>query len=152
MNTSTNKTNTINNTIQVISFSLEKEEYGVNIAQVQEINRMVTITHVPRAQKFINLRGQLIPVIDLRLRFGMKKTEYTKNTQIVVTEIGNKRVGIVVDSVAEVLRIQENQIEETPEIMSEAHSEYINGVEKLDERLIIILDLEKVVPEKEKML
>ena len=94
---------------QVVSFKLGPEEYGVDIAQVQEINRMVTVTNVPRAPAFmegvINLRGQLIPIIDLRTRFGMPRAEHTKNTRIVVTEVGTKRVGMVVDSVSEVLRL-----------------------------------------------
>jgi CheW-like domain len=84
-------------TLQVVSFALGSEEYGVDIAQVQEINRMVTVTHVPQAAQFmegvINLRGRLIPIIDLRTRFGMERAERTKNTRIVVTEIGSKRLG-----------------------------------------------------------
>src|ERR1700751_3321914 len=85
--------------IQVVSFHLSSEEYGVDISQVQEIIRMVEITHVPRAPHFmegvINLRGQLIPIIDLRTRFGMPRAETTKNTRIIVTEIGNKQVGVL---------------------------------------------------------
>jgi purine-binding chemotaxis protein CheW len=136
-------------TIQVVSFKLGSEEYGVDIAQVQEINRMVAITHVPRAPQFmegvINLRGQLIPIIDLRTRFGMPRTEHTKNTRIVVTEIGSKRVGMVVDSVSEVLRIPTEQIEEAPEMISGVDTEYIRGVGKVEDRLIIMLDLGRVI-------
>jgi purine-binding chemotaxis protein CheW len=136
-------------TIQVVSFKLGSEEYGVDIAQVQEINRMVAITHVPRAPQFmegvINLRGQLIPIIDLRTRFGMPRTEHTKNTRIVVTEIGSKRVGMVVDSVSEVLRIPTEQIEEAPEMISGVDTEYIRGVGKIEDRLIIMLDLGRVI-------
>src|ERR1700761_3679400 len=87
--------------VQVVSFKLATEEYGVDISQVQEIIRMVEITHVPRAPRFmegvINLRGQLIPIIDLRTRFGMTRIDATKSTRIIVTDIGSKRVGIVVD-------------------------------------------------------
>src|ERR1700736_4750766 len=114
-------------TIQVVSFSLGSEEYGVDIAQVQEINRMVSVTHVPRAPVFmegvINLRGQLIPIIDLRTRFGMPRVEHTKNTRIVATEIGAKRVGMVVDSVSEVLRPPGEQIEPAPEMITGVHTE-----------------------------
>jgi purine-binding chemotaxis protein CheW len=136
-------------TIQVVSFKLGSEEYGVDIAQVQEINRMVAITHVPRAPQFmegvINLRGQLIPIIDLRTRFGMPRAEHTKNTRIVVTEIGSKRVGMVVDSVSEVLRLDVGQIEDAPEMISGIDTEYIRGVGKIEDRLIIMLDLARVI-------
>ena len=136
-------------TIQVVSFKLGSEEYGVDIAQVQEINRMVAITHVPRAPQFmegvINLRGQLIPIIDLRTRFGMPRTEQTKNTRIVVTEIGAKRVGMVVDSVSEVLRLPSEQIEDAPEMITGVDTEYIRGVGKIEDRLIILLDLARII-------
>ena len=141
-------------TIQVVSFKLGSEEYGVDIAQVQEINRMVAITHVPRAPQFmegvINLRGQLIPIIDLRTRFGMPRTEHTKNTRIVVTEISTKRVGMVVDSVSEVLRLDLAQIEEAPEMITGVDTEYIKGVGKIEDRLIILLDLARIISGAEK--
>lgn len=141
-------------TIQVVSFKLGSEEYGVDIAQVQEINRMVAVTHVPRAPKFmegvINLRGQLIPIIDLRTRFGMPRVEHSKNTRIVVTEIGTKRVGMVVDSVSEVLRLDLGQIEDAPEMISGVDTEYIRGVGKIEDRLIILLDLAKIINAGEK--
>lgn len=140
--------------IQVVSFKLGSEEYGVDIAQVQEINRMVAITHVPRAPQFmegvINLRGQLIPIIDLRARFGMPRAEHTKSTRIVVTEIGAKRVGMVVDSVSEVLRLALDQIEEAPEMITGVDTEYIRGVGKIEDRLIILLDLAKIISAAEK--
>jgi purine-binding chemotaxis protein CheW len=156
MATSDEKTSTklSEQTMQVVSFALGKEEYGVDIAQVQEINRMVAITHVPRAPHFmegvINLRGQLIPIIDLRTRFGMPRSEPTKNTRIVVTEIGSKRVGIVVDSVSEVLRIPLDQVEDAPEMIAGVETEYIRGVGKVEDRLIIMLDLARVISGPEK--
>ena len=141
-------------TIQVVSFKLGSEEYGVDIAQVQEINRMVAVTHVPRAPQFmegvINLRGQLIPIIDLRTRFGMPRTEHTKSTRIVVTEVGAKRVGMVVDSVSEVLRLPTDQIEDAPEMITGVDTEYIRGVGKIEDRLIILLDLAKIISGAEK--
>jgi purine-binding chemotaxis protein CheW len=141
-------------TIQVVSFKLGSEEYGVDIAQVQEINRMVAITHVPRAPQFmegvINLRGQLIPIIDLRTRFGMPRAEHTKNTRIVVTEIGTKRVGMVVDSVSEVLRLPVDQIEAAPDMITGVDTEYIRGVGKIEDRLIILLDLARIISNAEK--
>jgi purine-binding chemotaxis protein CheW len=141
-------------TIQVVSFKLGSEEYGVDIAQVQEINRMVAVTHVPRAPQFmegvINLRGQLIPIIDLRARFGMTRAEHTKSTRIVVTEVGTKRVGMVVDSVSEVLRLPTDQIEDAPEMITGVDTEYIRGVGKIEDRLIILLDLAKIISGSEK--
>jgi purine-binding chemotaxis protein CheW len=141
-------------TIQVVSFKLGSEEYGVDIAQVQEINRMVSVTHVPRAPHFmegvINLRGQLIPIIDLRTRFAMPRAEHTKNTRIVVTEIGTKRVGMVVDSVSEVLRLPVDQIEDAPEMLTGVDTEYIRGVGKVEDRLIILLDLARIISGAEK--
>ena len=141
-------------TIQVVSFKLGSEEYGVDIAQVQEINRMVAVTHVPRAPHFmegvINLRGQLIPIIDLRTRFGMPRVEHTKNTRIVVTEIGTKRIGMVVDSVSEVLRLPVDQIEPAPEMLTGIDTEYIRGVGKIEDRLIILLDLGRIISGAEK--
>jgi purine-binding chemotaxis protein CheW len=149
------KTQLSGKTLQAVTFALGSEEYGVDIAQVQEINRMVTITHVPRAPQFmegvINLRGQLIPIIDLRTRFGMERSELTKNTRIVVTEIGNKRIGMVVDSVSEVLRIPVEQIEDAPDLVAGVETEYIRGVGKMGDRLIIMLDLGRVISGSEKV-
>ena len=140
--------------IQVVSFHLGSEEYGVDISQVQEIIRMVEITHVPRAPHFmegvINLRGQLIPIIDLRTRFGMQRTEHTKSTRIVVTEIGSKKVGIIVDSVSEVINIPIEQVEDAPDMIAGVGTEYIQGVGKVNDRLIILLDLTMVITGEEK--
>ncbi|MEO9170065.1 MAG: chemotaxis protein CheW [Candidatus Baltobacteraceae bacterium] len=140
--------------VQVVSFQLGTEEYGVDISQVQEIIRMVAITHVPRAPRFmegvINLRGQLIPIIDLRTRFGMKRIESTKSTRIIVTEIGTKRVGIVVDSVSEVNNVPIENVEEAPEMIAGVGTEYIQGVGKMGDRLIIMLDLTMVMSGEEK--
>lgn len=115
---------------------------------------MVAVTHVPRAPQFmegvINLRGQLIPIIDLRARFGMPREEHTKNTRIVVTEIGTKRVGMVVDSVSEVLRLPVDQVEPAPEMLTGVDTEYIRGVGKIEDRLIILLDLGRIISGAEK--
>ncbi len=140
--------------IQVVSFHLGNEEYGVDISQVQEIIRMVGITHVPRAPHFmegvINLRGQLIPIIDLRTRFGMERAGHTKHTRIVVTEIAAKRVGIIVDSVSEVLNLPIENVEEAPEMIAGVGTEYISGVGKVSDRLVILLELQKVISIQEK--
>jgi purine-binding chemotaxis protein CheW len=140
--------------VQVVSFQLGAEEYGVEISQVQEIIRMVEITHVPRAPHFmegvINLRGQLIPIIDLRTRFGMPREEATKSTRVVVIEVGGKRVGMVVDSVSEVLNIPVESVEDAPEMIVGVGTEYIQGVGKVGDRLIIMLDLTMVITGEEK--
>ncbi len=115
---------------------------------------MVSVTHVPRAPQFmegvINLRGQLIPIIDLRTRFGMPRAEHTKNTRIIVTEIGAKRVGMVVDSVSEVLRVPTAQIEDAPEMLTGVDTEYIRGVGKVEDRLIILLELARIISTSER--
>jgi purine-binding chemotaxis protein CheW len=136
-------------TIQVASFRIGTEEYGVDISQIQEIIRMMEITKLPRTPDFvegvINLRGQLIPIIDLRTRFGMERAEVTKNSRIIVTDVGTKRVGIIVDSASEVLTIPMELIEQAPEMIAAAGTDYIQGVGKIGDRLIILLDLTMVV-------
>lgn len=135
--------------VQVATFHVGTEEYGVDISQIQEIIRMVEITRVPRTQDFmegvINLRGQLIPIVDLRTRFGMERVPHTKNTRIIVTDVGTKRVGIIVDSASEVLTIPLEAIEEPPEMVAGVGADYLQGVGKVGDRLIILLDLTMVV-------
>lgn len=135
--------------VQVATFQIGAEEYGVDISQIQEIIRMVEVTRVPRTPAFmegvINLRGQLIPIVDLRVRFGMERVPHTKNTRIIVTDIGTKRVGIVVDAATEVLTIPLEAIEEPPEMMAGVGADYLQGVGKVGDRLIILLDLTMVV-------
>src|ERR1700733_15092978 len=113
-------------TAHLVCFRLGDEEYGVDISGVQEINRMMPITRVPRAPAFmkgvVNLRGQLIAIIDLRLRFGMPPVEPTKSTRIVVVEIGHSRVGMIVDGVSEVLKLPVEHIEAAPQMMSDTEA------------------------------
>ena len=135
--------------LQLVSFNIGSEEFGVDILKVQEINRMVEITKVPQAPHYvegvINLRGKVIPIIDLRKRFNLEVKEYDKNTRIVVVDIGGNIMGMVVDSVSEVLRLPSDTIEPPPEIAAGVNSEYIKGVAKLEDRLLIFLDLSKVI-------
>lgn len=135
--------------LQLVSFNIGSEEFGVDILKVQEINRMVDITKVPQAPHYvegvINLRGKVIPIIDLRKRFNLELKEYDKNTRIVVVDINGSIMGMVVDSVSEVLRLPSNTIEPPPEIVAGINSEYIKGVAKLEDRLLIFLDLSKVI-------
>jgi len=135
--------------LQLVSFNIGDEEFGVDILQVQEINRMLEVTRVPNAPEYvdgvINLRGKVIPIIDLRRRFGMQRKEHDKNTRIVVVELNGKVVGFVVDAVREVLRIPRSVTEPPPSIVGGVHEEYITAVGKLEDRLLILLDLEKVL-------
>ena len=135
--------------LQLVSFNIGSEEYGVDILKVQEINRMVEITKVPQAPRYvegvINLRGKVIPIVDLRKRFDLDIKEYDKNTRIVVVDINGTILGMVVDSVSEVLRLPSSTIEPPPEIVTGINAEYIKGVAKLEDRLLIFLDLSKVI-------
>lgn len=139
----------ISGELQLVSFNIGTEEFGVDILKVQEINRMVDITKVPQAPGYvegvINLRGKVIPIIDLRKRFSLELKEADKNTRIVVVDIGGNILGMIVDSVSEVLRLPANTIEPPPELVTGINSEYISGVAKLEDRLLIFLDLSKVV-------
>ncbi len=137
--------------IQLVSFKLCEEEYGIDILKVQEINRMLDVTRVPDSAPFvegvINLRGKVIPIVDLRGRFGMERKEHDKNTRIVVVELFGRIVGFIVDAVREVLRIQRKTTEPPPHMAGSGGEEYITGIAKLDDRLLILIDLEKVVGE-----
>jgi purine-binding chemotaxis protein CheW len=140
--------------LQLVSFTLGDEEFGVDILKVQEINRMVAITRVPNTAEYvegvINLRGKVIPIIDMRKRFGIKPKEDDKNTRIVVIELSGKVVGFVVDSVSEVLRIPRSITEPPPPIIAGIEADYITAVGKLEDRLLILLDLEKIFSTNEK--
>jgi purine-binding chemotaxis protein CheW len=139
--------------MQLVTFSIGEEEFGVDILKVQEIIRMMEITKVPRAPDFvegvINLRGKVIPIIDLRKRFGLVSKGHDKDTRIIVIEISNMIVGFVVDSVSEVLRIPSSTVEPPPPVVSGSQSEYISGVGKLEDRLLILLDLDKLLSHEE---
>lgn len=135
--------------IQLVTFSTGDEEFGVDILKVQEIILPMAITKVPKAPEFvegvINLRGKVIPVIDLRRRFGLKSKAQDKYTRIIVIEINHMIVGFVVDSISEVLRIPANTVEPPPPVVAGLESEYINGVGKLEDRLLIMLDLDRLL-------
>jgi purine-binding chemotaxis protein CheW len=135
--------------LQLVSFKIGSEEFGVDILQVQEIIRMVEITRVPQAPVYvegvINLRGRVIPIIDLRKRLKLELKEVDKNTRIVVVDIRGNIMGMIVDSVSEVLRLPAGTIEPPPDLVSGVDSEYISGVAKLEDRLLMFLDLSKIV-------
>lgn len=140
--------------LQLVTFKLENEEFGVDILKVQEINRMLTITKIPNAPSFvegvINLRGKIIPIVDLRKRLGFNSRAYDKSTRIIVVELDGLVLGFIVDSVSEVLRVSESTVEPPPSIMGGIESDYIEGVGKLDNRLLILLELGKVFATKDR--
>ena len=135
--------------LQLVSFSIGEEEFGVDILKVQEINRMLDVTRVPNAPEYvdgvINLRGKVIPIINLRRRFGMQRKERDKNTRIVVVELAAQVVGFEVDAVREVLRISANVTEPPPSLAGSEKADFITAVGKLEDRLLILLDLERVL-------
>ncbi|MCH7879093.1 MAG: chemotaxis protein CheW [candidate division Zixibacteria bacterium] len=140
--------------LQLVSFKIGAEEFGVDITKAQEINRMVEITKAPQAPNYvegvINLRGKVIPVVELRKRFGLPVAERNSETRIVNVEIGGQEIGMVVDAVTEVLRITSDSVEPPSSVITTADSGYLKGIAKLDDRLIIMLDLEQVLSTAEK--
>lgn len=134
--------------LQLVSFMLG-EDYGVPIEQVQEIIRVGSITLVPNSPEYmegvINLRGKILPVLNLRKRLKIRDAGITKASRIVVAEINGKVIGLLVDSVSHVLKVQKDVIEPPPEEVLEIDTDYIKGVGKLGERLIILLDLERLL-------
>ena len=140
-----------------LTFTLADEEYGIGILKVKEIIGMMPITSVPRTPDFvkgvINLRGKVIPVIDLRLKFGMASIDYTDRTCIIVVEIDADdmtiQIGIVVDAVSEVLNIKEEEIENAPSFGTTLNTDYILGMAKIDKGVKILLDIDRVLSAKE---
>ena len=140
--------------LQLVGFQLGNEEYGIDILKVQEINRVTDITKIPQSPDFvegvINLRGNIIPIIDLRKRFHMPEREHDRQTRIVVGEIDDRTVGFIVDAVSEVIRLPVNTVEPPPPIVSGGKAEYIKGVGKLEDRLLMLLDIDKILTGSEK--
>jgi purine-binding chemotaxis protein CheW len=139
--------------LQLVSFEIGEEEFGVDILKVQEINRMIAVTQVPNTPSYvdgvINLRGKVIPVVDLRSRLGMERKEHDKNTRIIVVELRGQIIGFVVDAVSEVLRIPKSVTEPPPSIVAGIQAEYITAIGKLEDRLLILLDLERILHDDE---
>jgi len=134
--------------LHLVTFSLG-EYYGVDISQVQEIIRVGTITAVPNSPSYmegvINLRGRILPVLNLRKKLSLTPKEITKDSRIVVTEVNGKLLGLLVDSVSHVIKIPSDAVEPAPEEVLEIDTDYITGVCNLDNRLIILLDLERLL-------
>jgi len=140
---------------QLVVFELGKEHYGVDISAVEAIIKMQPITVVPHTPHFVegvtNLRGSVLPVIDLRKRFNIAQDEISKNSRIVVIVLGKTKVGMIVDGVSEVLQIQEESIEPTPSMITSVDTTFITGIAKIDDKLVILLDLSKVLSLQEAM-
>ncbi len=136
-----------------LTFTMADEEYGFSILKIKEIIGMMPVTTVPQTPDFvkgvINLRGKVIPVVDLRLRFGMERIDYTDRTCIIVVEIsgqsGTVMIGIVVDAVSEVLNIKGEDIEDTPTFGTQLNTDYILGMAKLEGSVKILLDIDRVL-------
>jgi purine-binding chemotaxis protein CheW len=133
----------------LVIFSLGKELYGVTIHSVESIIKIQAITEVPRSASYVlgvtNLRGTVVPVLDLRRRFNLQFTETTPNTRIIIVNAEGSKVGIVVDEVTEVLKVTRNSIQPAPPLSTTVESAFINGIAKISDRLVILLDLEKVL-------
>ena len=142
--------------LQLVSFKIGNEEFGIEILQVQEINRMMQITKVPNSHDFVegvvNLRGRIIPVVDLRKRLNLHSAEHDNNTRIIVVDLEGSTLGFVVDEVSEVLRISSSITEPPPPLVAGINSEYITAVGKLEDRLLILLDLKKIFSNEENKL
>lgn len=132
-----------------LTFALGKEEYGLEILRVREIIGLMDITVVPRMPNFvrgvINLRGKVIPVVDLRLKFGMNSIENTEETCIIVVDLEEMLMGILVDKVSEVLDIDKSNIDETPDFGVTVNTEFILGMGKAKDKVIMLLDIQKVL-------
>jgi purine-binding chemotaxis protein CheW len=139
---------------QLVIFELGSENYGVDIAAVEGIIKMQEITRLPHAPTFVegitNLRGAVVPVVDLRKRFGLTAQEATRDTRIVVANIGSTKVGLVVDAVTQVIRVAEDKIEPPPQMSVTINSAFIKNIAKLDQQLVILLDLARVLSSEEK--
>jgi len=132
-----------------LTFFLENEEYGVEILKVQEIIGLMPITPVPLTTKYIlgviNLRGKIHPIMDLKIKFGMDKTQITDETCIIVIKTASLMMGILVDKVSEVMNVAEGDIEDTPSFGADVNTEYLLGVGKTGGRVRLLLDIEKVI-------
>jgi purine-binding chemotaxis protein CheW len=137
--------------MQVVSFRLGQEEYAIEIIRVQEIILIGEVTRLPQTPHYIkgviNLRSTVIPVVDLRLRFGLPEEPATDETRIMVVNVSGKTIGLIVDAVSEVLRISQEQISPPPPTVAGLEQNYLVGLAKLEERLLILLDIEQIIHE-----
>ncbi len=134
---------------QLVVFDLANEFYGIDIAIVESIIKVQAITQLPQTPAYIkgvtNLRGTVLPVIDLRIRFGLETQQDTKQTRVIIVTMGNIKVGVMVDGVSEVLRVSDDLIEPLPPMVNSVNSDFLKGIVRLEDRLIILLEVEKVL-------
>lgn len=147
----TSTPSTPSTSLQLVSFRLADEEYGIEITKVQEIILLGEVTRIPQSPVFIkgliNLRSTVIPIIDLRLRFGLQEQSKTDEARIMVVNVRGKTIGLIVDAVSEVLRIQTAQIAPPPPTIAGLGRDYLTGLVKLEKRLLILLDVDKLLEE-----
>ena len=138
---------------QHVTFLIGEETYGVGVLKVQEIIGMTDITHVPNTVHFmegvINLRGSVVPVVDMRKKFRMKEREYDKYTVIIIVEVKERLIGMIVDSVSDVVNIPVSCIQSTPHFTAKIETDFIKGIGQIDNNLIIILDVDSILSEDE---
>ena len=134
---------------QYVTFLIGGETYGVEVLQVQEIIGMTPITFVPNAMNFmkgvINLRGTVVPVIDMRLKLNLDERQYDVSTVIIVVEVKERMIGIIVDSVSDVVSLPVNSIQDTPHFTSKIETDFVKGIGQIDENLVIILDVSRIL-------
>ncbi len=148
-----NRFSEVHGTMQLVSFKLAKELYGIEITKVREIILITEITRIPEAPPFlkglINLRSTVIPVIDLRVRFGLPEAELSDESRIMVLQACGKTIGIMVDAVSEVLRVKHDQIAPPPPTVAGLGRDYLSGLVKLENQLLILLEIDKIFGEEE---
>jgi purine-binding chemotaxis protein CheW len=142
-------TDTIKKQMKMIVFQLNHEEYGISVDKVRSIEKIQAITRVPGTEPFvkgvINLRGIVTPIIDLRTRFDMQQEPFSDSSRIIVAVLDQYEVGLIVDAANDVIDLEMDEIEPAPEVVGAVKADYVEGVAKIDRRLIIILDLNKVL-------
>lgn len=146
-------TETLAEDIKLIVFQLKEKEYAIPVSQVSSIEKVQHITRVPGVIHYvkgvINLRGVVTPIIDLRLRFDIEEEKYSDSTRVIIVALEEMEVGLIVDAANDVIDVKIDSIEPQPEVVGVAEAEYISGVAKIEKRLLILLDLEKVLDPQE---
>lgn len=134
---------------QFLTFMIQDEEYGIEILRVQEIKGFTKVRPIPNAPSYIkgamNLRGTVIPIVDLRSRFGMEAADYNQFTVIIVVSVGTKIVGLVVDAVSDVLNIPKEQVDQTPEVGGDVETSFFQGMGKVGEKLVLLLNIDRLL-------
>ena len=138
---------------EYLTFTLADEEYGVDILKVQEIRGYDAVTRLPDAPDFIkgvvNLRGRIVPIVDLRIKFKLGKVEYDEFTVVIILNLNGRVVGIVVDGVSDVTALQESQVRDVPDLVSSIDTRYILGLASVDEHMLILVDIERLMKSEE---